>query len=203
MKGITIPRTARGQTTFDRICHVAEQLFHTKGYHLTTIDDIVKTAGVSTGTFYLYFEDKYSLYRRLLLNYSHQIRSVIAIATENVEGRREKERVGIKTFIRYVRDNPQAYTIIWQSLQVDKALFVDYYSNFAEHYIKGLNEAEKNGELYPIDAITASYALMGISNFVGLQVTLFDTAHSTDEDIERIVDQVIRMLDRGLFVTKR
>ncbi len=203
MNGIVMPSTKRGLATFEKICRAAEMLFHTRGYNATTVFDIVTEAGVANGTFYLYFEDKYSIFRRLLLEYSHRIRSTIAIATEGLTDRREKERIGIQTFIKYVRDNPQSYTIIWQSLQIDKKLFIDYYSNFAAHYITRLKTAEEDGQLKPYDPLTTAYFLMGVSNFVGLQVILFDSEHSSDADIDRIVDQVMMLLDNGLFDVKK
>ena len=199
INGISTPVTKRGQATFDEICRAAETLFHTKSYHLTTIADIAEAAKVAVGTFYIYFEDKYSLYKHLLLRYSHEIRSTIAIAVKDAKTRREQERLGLLSFILYVRDHPQAYTIIWQSLQVDKNLFVDYYQNFARHYAKGLAEAHGKGELNGEDFKTLAYALMGISNFVGLQVIMFEHEPMDEAAIERIAAAVMRMLDEGLF----
>jgi AcrR family transcriptional regulator len=199
MDGITKPLTKRGQATFDNICRAAETLFHRNSYHLTTISDIASEAKVGVGTFYLYFADKYSIYKHLLLGYSHEIRSSIAIAVKNIASRKEQERVGIKSFIKFVRDHPQAYTIIWQSLQVDRNLFNDYYRNFAQHYAKGLATAHENGEIYEEDYTTISYALMGIANFVGLQVIMFEEGLQDDETIDIIVDRIIGFLEHGLF----
>jgi len=200
MNGITPPLTDRGRQTFNTICRGAETLFHLQGYHLTTIADIAKQSNVGIGTFYLYFADKYSIYKHLLFEYSHKIRANIAIAVKDIVSRKEQERVGIKTFIKYVRDNPQAYTIIWQSLQVDKKLFVDYYQSFARHYAKGLEEAYQRGEVVQSDYITSSYALMGVANFVGLQVIMFEDDLSSDEKIDAIVDHLIEILESGLFL---
>ncbi len=199
MNGITIPLTNRGRQTFDNICQAAERLFHTKSYHLTTILDIAHEAKVGVGTFYLYFSDKYAIYKHLLLEYSHEIRSSIAIAVKNVVTRKEQERVGIKTFVKYVRDHPQAYTIIWQSLQVDRSLFIDYYQNFARHYAKGLQDAHDRGEIEEEDYSTIAYALMGIANFVGLQIIMFEPGLSDDETIDAIVNRIIVCLEQGLF----
>jgi AcrR family transcriptional regulator len=199
INGVTLPLTKRGLITFDALARAGESLFHTKGYHLTTINDICDKAGVASGTFYLYFSDKYSLYRRLLLDYSHKIRLAIATAVKDLPSRIEQERVGIATFIKFARDNPHSYTIIWQSLQVDKDLFIDYYSSFAKSYNDGLIQSANRGEIKKIDTMTMAYALMGISNFVGLQVIMFEKGLVNDADIDRIVDQVIQMLQNGLF----
>jgi AcrR family transcriptional regulator len=50
------PKTRRGQETFSRLVRAGEKLFHEHTYHLASINDIVKEAGVGIGTFYLYFK---------------------------------------------------------------------------------------------------------------------------------------------------
>jgi AcrR family transcriptional regulator len=200
MTGITIPLTKRGQETFLRIYHAAEQLFHTQGYHSTTIADIAAKAGVAVGTFYLYSEDKYALYKKILTDYSHIIRQTIASAIQSAINRKEKERLGMKAFITYVRDHPHVYTIIWQSLQVDKELFINYYKDFARHYQKALEHSYHKQQLKKYDLLTLAYTLMGIANFVGLQVIMFEDGLSQTKTIDTIVDEVILMLDQGIFI---
>ena len=45
----------------------AYELFKEKGINCTSIDEIVKKAGVAKGTFYLYFKDKYDVVNKLIL----------------------------------------------------------------------------------------------------------------------------------------
>lgn len=46
----------------------AYELFEKRGTHFVSIDDIVKSAGVAKGTFYLYFKDKYDLISKLIID---------------------------------------------------------------------------------------------------------------------------------------
>jgi AcrR family transcriptional regulator len=48
------------------ILTAARDVFAKRGYHQTTIDDIVAEAGVARGTFYLYFEDKRAVFSDLM-----------------------------------------------------------------------------------------------------------------------------------------
>ncbi|WP_307355986.1 TetR/AcrR family transcriptional regulator [Hathewaya limosa] len=48
----------------------AYELFITKGFNDTSIDDIVKKAGVAKGTFYLYFKDKFDIINKIILRKS-------------------------------------------------------------------------------------------------------------------------------------
>jgi AcrR family transcriptional regulator len=49
------PRTARGEDTRRALLASAARLFADKGYHATTVPEIVRGAGVGHGTFYEYF----------------------------------------------------------------------------------------------------------------------------------------------------
>lgn len=196
---VNIPKTQRGQATLDKICQAAETLFYQKGYHNTSIVDITNLSGIALGTFYIYFKDKYYLYKYLLLRYSHQIRKAISTETKDVQGRKEKERVGLKTFLKYTRENKHSYNIIWESLYIDKNLFMNYYDTFSERYSKGMIEAQKDGEVIDVDHTIISYFLMGVSNFIGLKYVMFDEENL---DYDLVVDQVMNILENGLFTKK-
>lgn len=61
---VAVPRPgtgARGAATRARIREAANELFLANGFEDTTVDAIVAAAGVSKGTFYLYFERKEDL----------------------------------------------------------------------------------------------------------------------------------------------
>jgi AcrR family transcriptional regulator len=51
----------------EKILESATGLFITRGYYGTTIVDITKNTGVSTGTFYLYYKSKIDIYKALQL----------------------------------------------------------------------------------------------------------------------------------------
>jgi AcrR family transcriptional regulator len=55
----------RGKRTMRKLLDAAVAVFAAKGYHAARVDDIVKKAGTSHGTFYLYFANKEDLFRAL------------------------------------------------------------------------------------------------------------------------------------------
>lgn len=55
------------------ILDAAYELFTSKSFNNTSIDDVVKKAGIAKGTFYLYFRDKYDLLERLVINKSSSV----------------------------------------------------------------------------------------------------------------------------------
>lgn len=199
MSSVKRPKTKRGRQTFQNILQAAEHQFYILGYHGATIKDITQEAGVGLGTFYIYFSDKKSCYQYLLLQYSHYIRSQIAQRISTATSRKEAERLGLLEFLEIVRDNQSIYHIIWESLYIDKDLFIDYYTTFASSYQKAIDaNTDKVGGYKEFDSEVMAYVLMGIANFIGLRYTMFDK-HS---DLEAISNQVIEMLDQGLFSRK-
>lgn len=194
---IKIPNTRNGRATFQLIVSTAIEVFYQKGYHSTTIKDITSSANIAAGTFYLYFKNKLVLYKYILSQFQHDIRRVIAEKVANVEGRFEKEKVGIKTFIEFAMENPHSYNIIWESLYIDKNLFIDYYSNFALRYERGLKKSIQDGEMHDVNTELVSYILMGIANFVGLKVLL--NLGNDNEDIDQVVENVMNIIKTGIF----
>ena len=190
------PQTPKGMETLNNLLSAAAQLIYEKGYYGANIADITKLAGVATGTFYVYFSSKLSLYRYLLLQFGHQIRKELSQKTAGCQTRREVEREGLKAWLEYVRSHPYVYNIIWESLYVDRSLFEEYYETFSRAYASALKQAQDDGEVRQIDLNVLSYTLMGISNFIGLKYCLMG---DNSEDLDRVVDEVMLILDGGMF----
>lgn len=196
MKLINQPKTERGEKTLQSIIEAAEKVFMDKGYNGSTVKDISNEAGVSVGTIYIYFNDKKSIYDHLLLNYSHYIRSEIAKRTSKLTSRRDIEREGLLVFLEIVRDKRHIYNIIWESLYIDKKKFEDYYINFAKNYSESIREAISKGQMKnDLDSELVAWMLMGVSNFLGLRYVMF----KEDEDLEKIADFAIDIMEKGLF----
>ena len=199
-KDIKMPKTKRGMVTFNRIVKSAEKVFGSKGYYGTMINDIAYKAKVAPGTLYIYFPDKFTLYCYLLNQYNHSIREYIANRVKGCTTRKEQERMGLLAFLEIIRERPYMYNIIWESLYIDKNLFVDYYESFAKRYVRNIDDAKLNGEMKEYDSMLLSYVLMGISNFVGLKYVMFNNNKKSDEiDLEKVADQVADMLENGIF----
>lgn len=197
---LTEPKTRRGLATRNKILKAAERLFGEKGYYNTSINDIAVKAKVAPGTLYIYFKDKYTLYCYLVTQYGHLLRSEIAkkIKEKGSVSRREKERVGMLCYLQTIQEHPHIYNIIWESVNIDKSLFVDYYETFSRGYQKNLDKAFEDGEIDKFDNEIIAYILMGISSFIGLRYVAFEK----NVDLELVVDEIMRVLDFGLFTNK-
>ena len=192
---INRPKTKKGRETLNRIVSAAAQEFYEKGYHNASINDITRRAGVASGTFYVYFDGKYNLYRFLLLQCSHMIRKHLNQAIQGCATRRKAEEVGLREWLHFVRENRYMYHIIWESLYIDKQLFDDFYTTFSNSYITRLRQAQTDGEVKDIDPNVLSYILMGITNFVALNSLVL----KQEKNIDYLVDEVMKVLESGMF----
>ncbi len=67
---------ARGQRTRQRLLDAGVEVFAKRGYHAARVDDIVKVAKTSHGTFYLYFANKEDLFRALAEEVATEMRAL-------------------------------------------------------------------------------------------------------------------------------
>lgn len=196
------PKTKRGEYTLARLCEVAEELFAEKNYYSASVSEIVMRAGISVGTFYIYFNDKLSLYKYMLMQYGRRIRKRIAtrLSELDVRSRYDMEREGMKAFLDFCLEEPSAFSIVWQSLFVAPDLFIDYYDDFGKQYQNRLEKAAAAGEVHPLNMEAVSYMLMGISNFLALKyITFADQDKIDDEGLYAVVDNLMFILKNGLY----
>jgi AcrR family transcriptional regulator len=67
---------ARGQRTMRQLLDAGVEVFATKGYFAARVDDVVKLANTSHGTFYLYFANKEDLFRALAAEVADQMQAL-------------------------------------------------------------------------------------------------------------------------------
>jgi AcrR family transcriptional regulator len=196
IKGVNIPKSQVGFRKMSSICDAAETLFDKKGFYDTSVADICRLAKTAVGTFYIYFQDKTTIYNYLVRNYYVVIKDYLNKNIAHCKTRFEMEREGIKAFIRFGHTHPQCYKIIWGSSHINPALFEDYYTRFAKSYIAALRKF--GDELIDIDYSTAAWFLMGVANFICLKAIL-DHKRLTEKGLNSLVDKVMKLLSEGLF----
>jgi AcrR family transcriptional regulator len=85
-------------STEEKLLVAAIDLMSEKGYHRTTVADIVKAAGVAQGTFYLYFDSKKALFIRLMDRFYELLES--ALVTVDLDSGAINTQEDLAKFIR-------------------------------------------------------------------------------------------------------
>jgi AcrR family transcriptional regulator len=176
----TVPagKLTKGERTRARLVAAAEEVFGEGTYDDASIVEITRRAGVSQGTFYLYFPSKLEVFREVVRDLGHRLRSQIAVAVGDALSRAEVERRGFRAFFAFVEDHPELYRIIRQAEFVDRQSFQQHYRKLAEGYTRGLATAMASGEVRAMDPEVLAYCLMGIGEILGMRWILWDERRS-------------------------
>ncbi len=192
---VVIPESEEGRRSFDKLVKAAEDCFSQQGYRNTTIKDIARSAGLSVGAFYIYFRSKYQLYVYIMQSFARRLQGYLDSRAGKITGDTVDVQVGyIMEFIRFAYENPACYNLIFESLYIDRDLFLQYYYLYAQRYVPALvkNRSLPEG----MDPMIWSFINMGIGNFIGLKVLAEDDAGP--EQMEKIRQALYILLRSGL-----
>ena len=95
---IRVPRQDRGKESKNSIIEAGLQLFSEKGYYKTNSKEIAKRAGVSIGSFYMYFGEKKALFMEVVYMYNQKIGDVL----NDIEDPENGSFSDGKTFLNYL-----------------------------------------------------------------------------------------------------
>ncbi len=169
------PLTARGQRTRQALLDAAEKVFGEMGFHNAGIVEITQAANVALGTFYLYFPDKRAIFRELVRTLNARLRASIRARVAGLSDRLEVEVAGFEEFFRFVREHHNLYRVVLQAETVDEEIYRWHYTTIASGYVRGLREAQAKGQVRAdLDAETLAYALMGMSEALGMRSVLWE-----------------------------
>lgn len=191
---IVTPKTKRGKNRREKILRAAEKVFGTMGFADASITDITREADTAQGTLYIYFKGKEQVFSELVEEMGHLTREVIAQSVAGSNTRLEAEKRGLKAFLEFVRQRPELYTIVEEARFVDPAAYKSYFTNFAQAYQTGLEEAQALGEISKSDSEVRAWALMGIAKALGERYAVLDSS----TDIDHVVDVAFDLIENGL-----
>ena len=179
------------------IVTAAIEAFSRKGYHRTRVSDITKEVGISTGTFYIYFENKRELFIEVV---EDVFRHIVGDAARNIKG---EEHLGRKLVIRgqTFYENYSRYMEILHQLRAEIASDEDWpqeklnrlYQALTGPVIKEAQEAIDKGQLRPVDPELLSFALTGMIEVMSFRISL-DDKYTIEDAIRFIGDMIVNGL---------
>ena len=183
---------AQGRRTMQRLLEAGQTVFDRQGFHGARVDDIVKTAKTSHGTFYLYFANKEDLFKALLRDALHDM-EVIAGDFPVVT----RDEAGITVLRRWVRQFFDVYAahatvirILSQADLVPEEVYGDGLQmmfGISEAMTTGMTAASRNAGQEPehveLTAVACLMMLERINYLLSAEVKL-----PVDEMANRIAD---------------
>lgn len=193
------PPTAKGRKTRQRILDAATEVFAEHGYHNASIVKITEGAGIALGTFYLYFDGKFELFREVVENLNQRVRRAMSEAGLRAKGRSEIERAGFRAFFEFSAEHPELHRIIRQAEFVDPGVMRKHYHQIAQGYIAGLTTAQRRGEIGEIDPEVAAWAFMGIGEIIAMRWLVWPADDGEPTTLpQHVLDQLMVLVDGAL-----
>ncbi|MCJ8159768.1 TetR/AcrR family transcriptional regulator [Sphingomonas sp. LaA6.9] len=188
------PRTERGRRTLRAILDAAAAEFGEKGFHEGSISHITQRAGVALGSFYTYFDSKEEVFRALVRDMSAQVRDHVAPRVAAAPDEIAAERIGLESFLEFVRDHKEIYRIIDEAEFVDQESYRAHYANSVERIRARLEAGAARGEVRADVGEIHAWAVMGMNVFLGLRYGVWGKDKTPDE----VASVANEMLKRGL-----
>ena len=185
---------AQGRKTMRRLLDAGMRVFAERGFHAARVDDIVRAARTSHGTFYLYFANKEDLLRALAVECAHEMDALadgVAAITPDEAGAEELRRFLAAFFTTYRRYGPVIRAWMEGHVADREAtqLGVHAFTDIATALGRRMREAGVPG-----DAATIS-ALMALLE----RAAYFLVSRRLDFDGDTLLDSVTLVVHRGFF----
>jgi AcrR family transcriptional regulator len=189
---------AQGRETLRRLLEAAIVVFDERGYHAARVDDIVRVASTSHGTFYLYFSSKEDLFTALLadVNRGMQVLSEsLPPISATAAGYRRLRQWLARFYELYDHYHPviRAYMASEPTLGVDRAsIGADALAGFLRTIVERIREVDPAA--VP-DADTGALAMVAMIERMGF----YSVNQLRPLDREVMLDTVATILHHGLF----
>lgn len=92
---------------------MALEVFASRGFHTTSMDDVAEAAGVTKPVLYQHFRSKRALYLELLDEVGSQLRDAITKASVEASGPRQQVEAGCAAYFRFVADHRNAFRLLF------------------------------------------------------------------------------------------
>jgi AcrR family transcriptional regulator len=173
---------AQGRKTMSRLLDAGMRVFGERGFHAARVDDIVRAAKTSHGTFYLYFANKEDLLRALATECAQEmdaLASRLGPVDRGADGYAELRSFLDQFFAIYRRYGPILRA--WMEGHVEdrhvSALGVKAFTDIGVALGKRMREAGAKGDDASISALMAmlerfAYFLVSRRNAIGTDETL-------------------------------
>jgi|RhiMetdeSRZDD1v2_1073273.scaffolds.fasta_scaffold570630_2 AcrR family transcriptional regulator len=186
----------------EQVLRSAMEVFAHKGYHATSVGDIIKRACIARGTFYLYFENKRQIFEALLelalQGLVSQLRRIELSPQSPPPLVQLRENVG--RIIGFLLSERELTQILLRHAEGLDAEFDRRLSAFYDTLMDLIEGVLRSGQLMalvrPCDRRIVAACILGSVKEVVARLTL---APEQVSDRETVVDEIVNFGLRGIF----
>jgi AcrR family transcriptional regulator len=187
--------TARGRERRQQILDQSARLFAERGYHPTSVADIVDSLGVGKGVFYWYFESKDDLFLEILASSSHDLRRLQQAAIGDEPDPLRRIEIGIRASLRWFRENRHLFNLS-QFAATEERFAAVLRQNDAvaiADITRHLKEAMADGSVPEQDPEMLAHALVGATRHLARTYL-----YHGDESVDLVADVAVHFVLGGL-----
>jgi AcrR family transcriptional regulator len=180
----------------------ARDVFARKGYHQAKIDDIVAAAGVARGTFYLYFQDKRSIFEELVNRFYRTI--AMAVSRIDVALPLEQQiKSNIARVLNVFLEDPGMAKILLADvggldIEFDRRLLA-FYSDIETLLESSLGEGQELGIVQPGERRVVAHFVLG-----GVKEVLLQLVRApVPVDRDAVIRDIYSVLSTGILIAPR
>jgi TetR/AcrR family transcriptional regulator, cholesterol catabolism regulator len=182
--------------TRDRLFSAAAELIGERGYHGTTVDDIVERTGVAKGTFYYHFKSKEALFDGLLNQHltllATEFRSAASAAASPVEALSAL----VRTELDYIHANQAASKLLMSEVWRADRVWRDTLRVLRERYVAVFQDVLDGGVgtgtfRSDLDTGLAASALFGMTATAALDWLVFEPGRRIEDVCAAVTSLVL------------
>ncbi|MFN3603163.1 MAG: TetR/AcrR family transcriptional regulator [Leptonema sp. (in: bacteria)] len=186
------------------IVNSARKVFVEKGFHHTSITDIIRGTGLSRSTFYLYFKNKeeifaillHQLYQNLLSDLI-QLNKEVKINKYNIKSNIEKNLISLFKTLYHHQD---LIKIIIETPTKNNSEFNEIIKKYQRIFLKAIRDLLERGKQYKILRIEnieiASYIIFGALKEI---INNLEVSKYTEKEIEEQIMETLKIFQNGLL----
>ena len=183
------------EATRRRILDAAQAQFLERGYHATSVDDVVRASGLSKGGFYFHFPSKDAVFEALYDELAGALYDrALAAALEEPEPL-DRLAAGVRAFIRGCHELKSARLVFGtgggnELLERKRAESLDRFSALIQ---LSLDEAVGAGQIPPINTRVLARAMVGAFSELGSEIVRAQDPDEVEEVADVLVDVICCM----------
>jgi AcrR family transcriptional regulator len=189
-------RTQKSEiSTYQKIIKTAMHIFAKKGYHETSIRDIIKKAGIKQPTLYYHFGCKEDLYKAILETTFEELYKALEIALKKSKGVKEKLKTLIHLYFSFTKQKPDLGACIYSAFfSIPRAIEIKKIQALLDKNREIITEvmiqAKEEGMIRKnIDMNILTYSFMGLIN-IYISRYLIKGDIELDENLERKILEI-------------
>jgi AcrR family transcriptional regulator len=186
-----------------QIMKAALACFVRKGYHKTTMDDIVAECGLSKGTLYWYFKNKDDLFVSLIKSYFFDVRQGTDAVLEQYPTASGKLRGLAQAFVEFFQAGGEYFSVLFEfwlqsTLRDELNQFMSTALSQYRRIVAGvIAEGIQSGEFKAVNADQVALAAMAAFDGLSFYVMLIPD----EVDLEGTCHAFVETLLNGLLVS--